>query len=168
MKPSAVAGLLLTVVVLATMLVTPTATAGTGSTWSRIMVSRDGKTWSTDIVQPLISKHHPFVPGREQSRTFYVRNQSGQKAYLKVVVKVTDQGRMISSKHFDLSLLVDGVWHTMAGGRQRVAKLLTRSGDVVPLRIKARMRANAGNKLMDRRLVMKVHLRLTHSYKTGR
>ena len=92
-----------------------------------------------------------LVPGMEQLRTFYVRNQSGGAARLSVTVRVTQLQRPARAQQIpDGRAHQHGRYHRIRHtGRHKVAHLRMAKGKMVPVTVRVRLLPRAGNKTMD-------------------
>jgi hypothetical protein len=155
--------LLLVLVLTAVSLGLPEQRASATQSWHRVMLSRDSHHWKPDLRLPLFRKKLVLVPGMKRVRTFYVRNQSGGPARLRVVVRVTDSHGLLERRTFRMAVRADGgryhrIRHT---GRHKVAHLSVTKGRIVPVNVRVRFMPRAGNKTMDGHLRFVTRVRLT-------
>lgn len=82
-----------------------------------IGLSRDGATWSATLPGPLFDPAFRWVPGDDETETFFVRNQGPSTAVLTVSARSTDTDRLLSNEDIDLFARVDGgAWVELANG----------------------------------------------------
>lgn len=146
----------------ALVLVTMPPASAAAKSWPDLVVSPHGSSWSADLRKPLFPSRLRFVPGDAASRSFYARNQSGQRAQLQVLVRVVDGTRWLCCGHLRMTVAVDGRWRPVViAGSTGVGRVNLAPGDVVPVKVKLRLLRPAGNPAMNRRLSFSVKLRLT-------
>ena len=146
----------------ALVLVTMPPASAAAKSWPNLVVSPHGSAWSADLQRPLFPSRLRFVPGDAASRSFYARNQSGQRAQLRVLVRVVDGTRWLCCGHLRISVAVDGRWRPVViAGSTGVGRVNLKPGDVVPVKVKVRLLWPAGNQAMKRALRFDVGLRLT-------
>lgn len=155
------AGLLI-LVLTAVALVVPQSASATQS-WSRLMLSRNGHDWTTNLDAPLFRRPVTLSPGSKRVRTFYVRNQSGSAARLRVVVRVKNEQGLLEHDSFRMGVRTrSGHWHRIRhSGRQKVAHLRLARGRMVPVTVRVRMKPIAGNNTMDGQLRFVTRVRLS-------
>jgi hypothetical protein len=154
---------LLVLVLTAISLGLPEQPASATRNWHRVMLSRDGHHWKPDLRVPLFRKQLVLVPGMKRVRTFYVRDQSGGPARLRVVVRVTDSDGLFDHRALRLAVRADhGRYHPIRHtGRHKVAHLRVAKGKIVPVNVRVRLMPRAGNKTMDGQLRFVTRVRLT-------
>lgn len=151
---------LLAVVMVALSLTLAPATAA--KSWPKLVLSSNGATWATDITKPLFARGLRWVPGDDETRTFYARNQSGQDARLRVTFTVSDPTEWLEAGSLRMSVFADGTWTPVrVAGRTGVVHVLARRGEVVPVKVRVRLLPDAGVKSMDRSVRFDVAVRLT-------
>ncbi len=153
---------LLVLALTALALAVPQSASATQS-WSRLMLSRDGQHWTPHLDAPLFGKKFVWVPGTQKSRTFYVRNQSGEAARLRVTVRVTNGEGLLGHSGFRMAVRTrNGHWHQIRRpGRQRVAHLTMGKGKIAPVTVRVRFFTKAGNQTMDGHLRFVTRVRLS-------
>jgi hypothetical protein len=146
----------------AVCLVLPEQPASATRSWHRVMLSRNGHHWSPDLRAPLFRKQLVLVPGMKRVRTFYVRNQSGGPARLRVVVRVTDSDGLLERRRLRMAVRADhGRYHRIRHtGRHKVAHVRVTEGKIVPVNVRVRLMPRAGNKTMDGHLRFVTRVRL--------
>ena len=90
---SRLAGLLVLLLTAVALNVPQHQPASAAQRWQRMMLSRDGVHWKPDLALPVFARKVVLVPGRQRTRTFYVRNLGGGRhklAHLRVA-----KGRMV-------------------------------------------------------------------------
>jgi hypothetical protein len=153
---------LLVLVLTAVSLGLPEQTASATHSWHRVMLSKNGHHWKPNLRIPLFRKQLVLVPGMKRVRTFYVRNQSGGPARLRVAVRVTDSDGLLERRRFRMAVRADrGPYHRIRHtGRHKVAHLRVTKGKIVPVNVRIRLRPRAGNKTMDGHLRFVTRVRL--------
>ena len=92
---------------LATIIMLPSAPAYAAD---EIAVSTDGVAWGSSLTQPLFDPNFLWVPGDDESTSFYVRNQGPSGAQLRVNVQSTDPAKLVADDDIV-------VWARAGGGR---------------------------------------------------
>jgi len=75
---------------------------------NQLQVSADGVTWGASLPAPLFSPSFRWVPGDSETRSFYVRNHTGQDAVLNVIMLPAQFGDLMASGDLTVSAQVDG------------------------------------------------------------
>ena len=138
--------------------------AGIGARrWSPLGLSRMGHHWSTDLHRPLFGRHLDLVPGQTEKRTFYVRNQSGEQARLRVSLNITNAHGSLQRDAFRVAARTRAGWwqHVRHTGSHAVLWRTLGKGAVIPVTVRVRIRARADNSSMDRGLRLQVKVRLS-------
>jgi hypothetical protein len=156
-----VASLVIAVLTALTLSAVPPASSTTKH-WSRVAVSLDGHTWTTQLREPLFDKRMRWVPGDERTGRFYVRNRSGERARLTVTAKVDDPAGMLrrGEVHFEAKLGRHWTRINPAGNRQ-VARTVVKRSATRKVWVRVRMSPRAGNDTMNRRWSFRIQVRLT-------
>ncbi|GAA1728640.1 hypothetical protein GCM10009710_06570 [Aeromicrobium alkaliterrae] len=98
---------------------------------TRIGLSRDGVTWTGTLASPLFDPDFHWVPGDEQVRTFYVRNESVDPAVLSVEVLGSTSDSLVETGDLTISARGgDGPWHDVStpGNHTLVSEVGAASG----------------------------------------
>lgn len=142
---------LLVLVLTAVSLGLPEQTASATRSWHRVLLSRDGHHWKSDLTLPLFPRNLALAPGTEQVRRFYVRNQSGGAASLRVTVQVTGSSGILARPAFRMGVRTNGRLYqrVRSTGSHEVAHLRVAKGKIVPVDVRVRLLRRAGNKTMD-------------------
>lgn len=82
--------------------------ASPASAASKLELSADGVTWGSSLSAPLFDPAFRWVPGDSQTRSFYVRNHTGQDAVLDVIMLPAQFGDLMKSGDLTVSAQVDG------------------------------------------------------------
>ena len=156
------AGLLI-VVLTAVALTIPQEPASAALRWQGLLLSRDGRNWTPDLQLPLFEQDVVLVPGTEQLRTFYVRNQSRGAARLSVTVLVSNSHGLLERSGFTMGVRTGrGRYHRIRRtGGHKVAHLRMARGKMVPVTVRVLLRPKAGNQTMDGLYQFVVQVRLT-------
>jgi hypothetical protein len=144
-------------------LLAPPAAAATHR-WQPLQLSRDGHHWKTHLRGPLFDKRVLWVPGTKQTATFFVRNNSGSRADLKIVVRVTDTNHVLRPGGVRMKAHAGMLtqWRRVRQVGPKVVALRTMpAGRVVPVQVWARMVRKAGWRTMDTNLHFMMRVRLT-------
>jgi hypothetical protein len=154
---------LLVLVLTAVSLGLPEQTASATHSWHRVMLSKNGHHWKPNLRIPLFRKQLVLVPGMKRVRTFYVRNQSGGPARLRVAVRVTSSNGLLERRRFRMAVRTNGghyhrIRHT---GRHKVAHLRVTKGKIVPVNVRVRLMPRARHKTMDGQLQFLTRVRLS-------
>ena len=141
----------------------PSQAAISARHWSRLGLSRMGNHWTPNLDKPLFGRHLDLVPGQTEKRTFYVRNQSGEQARLRVSVNITKAHRSLQRDAFRVAARTRAGWwqHVRHTGSHAVLWRTMARGAVIPVTLRVRIRPRADNSSMDRGLRLQVKVRLS-------
>jgi hypothetical protein len=93
-------------------------------------LSNDGTTWSSSLPSPLFDSTFRWVPGDRQQRTFWVRNQSSDKAVLDIAVLGSSVDSLMETGDLEVEVRAGtGPWHST---RQAGRHTLISSMEVAP------------------------------------
>jgi hypothetical protein len=141
------------------VLTQPPASAGE---WSKLGLSRHGKNFTSNLTMPLFTGDFVWVPGCAPGRTFFVRNQSGEKAKLEVSVLTRDSTQWLRSERFQMTYRAgDKSWTRIRSGGQASFTMLVKAAEVVPVSVRIILLNNAKNKTMNQHLTFTVRVRLS-------
>ncbi|MCW2792784.1 MAG: hypothetical protein JWO76_1882 [Nocardioides sp.] len=130
--------------------------------WSKLMLSRHGQHWTPALSLPLYNDGFVWVPGCAPARSFYVKNQSHERAELAISMNMSDPSGWLGNDKFRISVRTGtGPWVRVQGGKQQTAKIQVDKGEVVPVSVRVRMLRKAGNKTMGRQLAFSVEVRIS-------
>ena len=132
-------------------------------TWSKMAVSRDGRTWTKKLSGPLFTSSTRLVPGDRVTRSFRVRNQSSERATLMVWVVANDRTGWLRGGTLKLVVrAIGGRWTPVVrSGTTRVLATRVNPGRVRKILVRASLDRRAGNATMRRSLPFKIKLRMT-------
>ena len=86
-------------------------TAAPAHAADELMLSRDGVTWSTELVDPLFDSSVRWVPGDERTESFYVRNASEQTGRLSIDILGTPIHTLLATGDLDIDAQgAGGAW----------------------------------------------------------
>jgi hypothetical protein len=140
------------------VLTQPPASAGE---WSKLGLSRHGNKFTSNLTMPLF-KSFVWVPGCAPGRTFFVRNQSGEKAKLVVSLIASDRTAWLRKERFQMTYRAgDGSWTRIRSGGQPSFKMLVADAEVVPVSVRIRLMNKARNQTMNQHLTFSVRVRLS-------
>jgi len=141
----------------------PSQAAISARHWSRLGLSRMGNHWTPNLDKPLFGRNLDLVPGQTEKRTFYVRNQSGEQARLRVSVNITKAHRSLQRDAFRVAARTRAGWwqHVRHTGSHAVLWRTMARGAVIPVTLRVRIRPRADNSSMDRGLRLQVKVRLS-------
>jgi hypothetical protein len=152
----------LVVVALAATAMLSQPPASAAHKWSKLKLSRDGQHWTSALALPLFHGGFVWVPGCKPSRTFYVKNQSGEKAVLAISTEMNDPSGWLGNGRFRIAVRTgNGPWVRVQGSVQKTATIVVDKAEVVPVSVRARLLRTAGNKTMGRQLGFTVEVRLS-------
>jgi hypothetical protein len=156
-------GAFLVVALLVLSVAGPSEATSVARRWSPLGVSRLGHHWHESLEKPLFGPQLRLSPGRPVKRTFYVRNQSGEPARLRIRLRVTDAHGSLRPDVINVAAhMHPGRWkRARHPGSTRVVLRTIRKGAVVPVTVRVRIRPRSGNSSMDRSLHLQVKVRLT-------
>jgi hypothetical protein len=159
------AGLL--VVVLTVVALTIPQPASAARRWQGLLLSTDGRNWTPSLQLPLFERDVVLVPGTEELRTFYVRNQSRGAARLSVTVLVSNSNGLLERSGLTMGVRTNtGRYHRIRRtGQHKVAHLRLARGKMVPVTVRVLLRPRAGNMTMDGLYQFVVRVRLTGNRK---
>lgn len=121
-----------------------------------LALSLDGRRWSGSIDRALFAADRVWVPGDRTTVTFFVRNDSGELADLRIDV-LDARGTLVLGRDVLLSVRIDGEAADFGG------RLVARRGiDGRPRRVDltARMPASAGNETQLRSVDLRLRVTL--------
>lgn len=99
---------------LAGLVVAAPTTAAAGD---EIGLSKDGSNWSPTLPAPLFDPGFRWVPGDDETSSFFVRNQGPSGATLTISVRSADTDQLLSNSDIELFARGDGgSWITLANG----------------------------------------------------
>lgn len=141
-------------VVLASLLSAVTI-AGPAHASDEIGLSLDGVTFSSSLSEPLFDPDFRWVPGDEQTRTFYVRNQSRDGADLAVDVLGNKVDSLLGTG--DLTIRARGnlgTWHDLddPGTHRLVDSVGLEASDVARVDVAVSFAGGSSNQSQLRRL----------------
>jgi hypothetical protein len=138
-----------------TLLLVPSSTSA-ADTWSPVVVSRDGHTWTRSLVGPLFPRQVALVPGDAMTRTFMVRNQSGVPAVVDVRIDRA-HGPEADGLRFAVS---SGPRWVQVGSYddEAVLRLPMAAGDVRRVRVRVGMDPRSDNESMGARDRLRVRI----------
>ena len=162
MKDRRLAALLL-VALMVLSVAGPSQATSTARRWEPLGLSRAGHHWKPALQKPLFGPRLRLVPGRTVQRSFYVRNQSGERARLRIRLRVTDAHGSLRPDILNVAARVKpGRWKRVRHlGRTRIALRTLGRGAIVPVTVRVRIRPTARNSSMDRGLHLLVRVRLS-------
>jgi hypothetical protein len=73
-----------------------------------IGLSKDGSSWSTTLAVPLFDPDFRWVPGDDESTSFFVRNQGPSGAQLKISAQSADTDQLLRNEDIALFARADG------------------------------------------------------------
>src|SRR3954451_20332829 len=82
--------------------------ASPASAATKLELSANGVTWGANLPAPLFDPAFRWVPGDSESRSFYVRNHTGQDAVLNVIMLPAQFGDLMASGDLTVSAQLDG------------------------------------------------------------
>lgn len=92
-------------------------TAAPASAANEIAVSLDGSSWGSSLSQPLFDPNFLWVPGDDETSSFYVRNDGPSGARMRVDVQSTDPNNLVADDDILVWARVDGgAWTRLADG----------------------------------------------------
>lgn len=102
-------------------------------------VSPDGVTWHDHLTEPLFAEPELWVPGDIETRSFWVRNQTGDPGALLVSLLHDDTHELVANDHIEIEARADGgAWIAIESGAAE-ADLIERSlaaGDAVQIDVR--------------------------------
>lgn len=160
MKAKRVLTVLVATVTVLSMLGAPSAAAP--RTWSKVLLSQDGRTWSRNLTKPLFPKSVLWVPGDVATSKFYVRNRSGERARLGIVIRVNDSSKMLRTKQLRMSVKFGtSKWVAVTKTRQQLVTVNVPAGAIKRVLVRVRLHAAAGNSSKRKREPFNFRVRLT-------
>jgi len=160
MKAKRIFTVVVAMVAVLSMLGAPSTAAP--KTWSKLLLSRDGHTWSRTLKTPLFPKRVVWVPGDVDTRKFYIRNKSGGRARLGIVIRLNDKSKMVKAHQLQLLVKVGTArWVEVARSGQQLVKVGMSSGAIKRVLVRVRLRSTANNSTMRKREPFSFTVRLT-------
>jgi len=160
MKAKAILTVVVAMVAVLSLLGAPSTAAP--KSWPKLLLSRDGQTWTATLEDPLFPASSVWVPGDVDTQTFYIRNKTGGPARLGVVIRLNDRSRLVKSRQLQMSAKVgDAPWVALVKSRQQVVKVVMAAGAIEPVLVRVQMPASAKNRSMNKREPFHFTVRLT-------
>ncbi|MGY2874992.1 LPXTG-motif cell wall-anchored protein [Marmoricola sp. URHA0025 HA25] len=160
MKLHALIAAALLTVMAALGLAAPASAAG-----NQLQVSADGVTWGASLPTPLFSPSSRWIPGDSETRSFYVRNHTGQDAVLDVIMLPAQFGDLMTSGALTVSAQVDGGTWVSATSADNSHFLITNASvpgkAVRKINVRIAFAASAGNATQDREVGLAFDVSLT-------
>ncbi|WP_229051186.1 LPXTG cell wall anchor domain-containing protein [Aeromicrobium sp. Leaf350] len=131
-----------------------------------IGVSVDGSTWMPAITAPLFDPAMRWIPGDDETRTFYVRAQ-GPSAATMSIEALTPAGDPFLESDIDLSVRVDGGAWVALDPAQVAQDLTVRPvpvGDVVTVDVRAFFDPASTNVTQARQLPLQFRITLAEAF----
>jgi LPXTG-motif cell wall-anchored protein len=136
-----------------------------------IGLSKDGSSWSSTLPAPLFDPDFRWVPGDDETGSFFVRNQGPTGARLTISVRAADTDQLLSNADIELSARVDGgSWITLANGVATSA-LTQRSiirGGTARVDVRVRFDPASANQSQTKSLPLTFIVTLTQASGSGR
>jgi LPXTG-motif cell wall-anchored protein len=136
-----------------------------------IGLSKDGSHWSSTLPAPLFDPDFRWVPGDDETGSFFVRNQGPTGARLTISVRAADTDQLLSNSDIELSARVDGgSWITLANGVATSAltqRSITRGG-TARIDVRARFDPSSVNTSQTKSLPLTFTITLTQASGSGR
>lgn len=102
-----------------------------------IGLSVDGVSWSSSLTQPLFDPAFLWVPGDDETSSFYVRNQGPTGAELTVAVRSADSDKLLADDDISLWARVGGgSWTRLDNGSASSALIAPGSATRVDVRVR--------------------------------
>lgn len=93
------------------------STSSTAYASDEIGLSNDGVTWSSSLPKPLFDTDFRWIPGDDQTASFYVRNQGPSGAMITIEARSSDSDKLMSNNDIVMKARVDtGQWVDLDNG----------------------------------------------------
>jgi LPXTG-motif cell wall-anchored protein len=136
-----------------------------------IGLSKDGSHWSSTLPAPLFDPGFRWVPGDDETSSFFVRNQGPSGAVLTIAARSADTDQLLSNADMDLFARVDGgPWIELANGVATSA-LTERSvarGGTARIDVRVRFDPSSVNTSQTKSLPLTFAVTLTQASGSGR
>jgi len=138
---------------------------------AEIGLSKDGSNWSSTLTRPLFDPAFRWVPGDDETSSFFVRNQGPSGAVLTISVRSADTDQLLSNSDIELSARVDGgSWIKLANG-VATSGLTERSvarGGTARVDVRVRFDPSSVNTSQTKSVPLKFAIRLTQASGSSR
>lgn len=127
-------------------------------------LSNDGVIWGRTLAHPLFDSAFRWVPGDTETRSFFVRNQSGQAGDLVIDVQGSRANALMQTGDLSVSARgVDGAWQAISEpGRHRLlSEVQVPSGDRKRVQVTVAFGPASTNQSQIKALDLKFQVRLT-------
>ena len=142
------------------------ATAPPARAAGEIALSLDGRTWHQHLTTPLFDPGFRWVPGDQQERTFWVRNQGPTAAFLQIQLQTADPDALLANGDIELSVRDrSGDWVRLASTSPSVVSgpaPIARDG-VARFSVRAAFRPDSTNRTQNDRLALTFEIQLTQA-----
>jgi hypothetical protein len=132
-----------------------------------IGLSKDGSSWSTTLSQPLFDPNFRWVPGDDETSSFFVRNQGPSGAALTISAISQDTDQLLSNEDIDLFARADdGPWVELQNGVASTAltqRAITQGG-IARIDVRARFDPVSVNQSMTKRLPLRFVVTLAEAF----
>jgi len=160
MKAKAILTVMVAMVAVLSLLGAPSTAAP--KSWPKLLLSRDGHTWTPTLPGPLFQASTVWVPGDVDTQKFYVRNKTGGQARLGIVIRLNDRSRLVKSRQLLLSAKVgDAPWVALVKTRQQLVRVVMSAGAVEKVLVRVEMPVSAKNRSMNKKEPFHFTVRLT-------
>lgn len=148
-------------------LVTPVDRA---SADDRLGLSRDARTWASDLRGGLFDDEIAWVPGDRRTAAFYVRNQAADPAELVIAIRKTGVDDLIATGDLQVTARSDrGTWTQVANpGTQELLRVpVLTPGAIERVALTVELRPTATNQSQGRSLDLAFDVRLEQRITSG-
>lgn len=140
------------------------ATAGQTRADGEMALSVDGRTWHDHLSRPLFDPTFRWVPGDQQIRTFWVRNQGPTAASLRVAMRTADPDALLADGDLVLSVRTGaGGWRRLTASDTAIDRGKLARGDRIRVDVRAWFRSGSTNRSQRSRLPLAFELRLVQA-----
>jgi len=129
-------------------------------------LSVDGSRWASSLHTPLFDQHFRWIPGDDETASFYVRNQGPSRALLTIAVRSADTDELLANDDIALRARVaPGAWVDLDNGvpsasltEQSIAR-----GGVVRVDVNAVFDPASTNRSQTKQMTLALDVTLTDS-----
>lgn len=134
-------------------------------------LSNDGATWSASLPSPLFDSNFRWVPGDRQQKSFWVRNQSGDKALLDITVLGSSVDSLMETGDLEVDVRAgSGPWHStrQVGRHKLVSSMGVSAGQKEKVTVAVNFDFASPNQSQIKKYDLNFEVRLTQDTSGGR
>jgi hypothetical protein len=133
-------------------------------------LSNDGATWSASLPSPLFDSTFRWVPGDRQQTSFWVRNQSGDKALLDITVLGSSVDSLLETGDLEVEVRAGtGPWHAtqQVGSHKLISSISVAAGQKEKVTVAVDFDSASTNHSQVKKYNLNFEVRLTQDASGG-